>query len=973
MRRHGYGVSVFGAIFLCCLFFCFPAQADEKILSARVGYYEDGDYMSRGRSSEYIGFNIEFLQKVAKFGGMRYEMVDGGSWENSWHQLLEGSVDLLPAVYRTEEREKEVLFSNLPMGTLYVTLNVRADDKRYDYEDFSSFQGMRVGIIRGSKDGERFRSYCEEFGVKPVIVPYAETQALLKALEDGTLDGVAITHLGRSSTFRSVAQFSPEPVYVAVTKGRPDVLARLDAAMNAIALRDPNYMMRLYDKYFAVSTAQQPVFTKEEYALLKEKDVIIAAYDPSWAPLEYTDPETGMFAGVTSDLLSIISQSTGLQFRFEPVHQAEALDKLKKGQIDLVCSVTGDYLWDERNNMYTTRYYLRAPTMLVRTKQPHAIERIALQGGYWFSEHVAADNPGKEIIFYKTVRECFDALLKGDADAAYANAYVTNYLLAERRYESLAATSLSKYISEICFGISKCADPRLFSILDKCIQYTAAERMDELVLKNTTKPRQITLLDFVAQHLVEVGCSMLAVFGVILLLLGYNLIIKTKSNHRIQALLYRDGLTDLDNMNKFYVECGRLLQKAPSGSYALLYGDINQFKTINDNLGFAVGDQILRAFGAILQRNVRDGECCARASADHFILLLRYSEWESLLVRIEEIGMQLDEWRRMQDMAYRIVTVFGVYLVNETEGLDVHRMLDFANYARRNAKQTAKNIVLYDEKMRQEALLQRELEGRLEIALGQGEFEAYFQPKVDMRDGALIGSEALVRWNHPTRGLLMPGSFIPFFERNGSVVEVDLYIYELVCRTVREWLERGVAVNPVSCNFSSLHFDSPEFPELVTEIADRHNVPHALLELEITESAIMRNPQIVCAQVLRLKERGFMISIDDFGSGYSSLGQLQQLMADVLKLDRSFVRRGMFGTRERIVISNVIHMAGELGMQVICEGVENVKQAEMLIELGCYYAQGFYYAKPMPRKVFEELLERGSVLQDKRENRRGSH
>lgn len=973
MRRHGYGVSVFGAIFLCCLFFCFPAQADEKILSARVGYYEDGDYMSRGRSSEYIGFNIEFLQKVAKFGGMRYEMVDGGSWENSWHQLLEGSVDLLPAVYRTEEREKEVLFSNLPMGTLYVTLNVRTDDKRYDYEDFSSFQGMRVGIIRGSKDGERFRSYCEEFGVKPVIVPYAETQALLKALEDGTLDGVAITHLGRSSTFRSVAQFSPEPVYVAVTKGRPDVLARLDAAMNAIALRDPNYMMRLYDKYFAVSTAQQPVFTKEEYALLKEKDVIIAAYDPSWAPLEYTDPETGMFVGVTSDLLSIISQSTGLRFRFEPVHQAEALDKLKKGQIDLVCSVTGDYLWDERNNMYTTRYYLRAPTMLVRTKQPHAIERIALQGGYWFSEHVAADNPGKEIIFYNTVRECFDALLKGDADAAYANAYVTNYLLAERRYESLAATSLSKYISEICFGISKCADPRLFSILDKCIQYTAAERMDELVLKNTTKPRQITLLDFVAQHLVEVGCSMLAVFGVILLLLGYNLIIKTKSNHRIQALLYRDGLTDLDNMNKFYVECGRLLQKAPSGSYALLYGDINQFKTINDNLGFAVGDQILRAFGAILQRNVRDGECCARASADHFILLLRYSEWESLLVRIEEIGMQLDEWRRMQDMAYRIVTVFGVYLVNETEGLDVHRMLDFANYARRNAKQTAKNIVLYDEKMRQEALLQRELEGRLEIALGQGEFEAYFQPKVDMRDGALIGSEALVRWNHPTRGLLMPGSFIPFFERNGSVVEVDLYIYELVCRTVREWLERGVAVNPVSCNFSSLHFDSPEFPELVTEIADRHNVPHALLELEITESAIMRNPQIVCAQVLRLKERGFMISIDDFGSGYSSLGQLQQLMADVLKLDRSFVRRGMFGTRERIVISNVIHMAGELGMQVICEGVENVKQAEMLIELGCYYAQGFYYAKPMPRKVFEELLERGNVLHDERENRRDSH
>ena len=968
MRRHGYGVSVFGAILLCCLFFHFPAQADENAISARVGYYEDGDYMSRGRSSEYTGFNIEFLQKIAKSGGIRYEMVDEGSWENAWTQLEEGRIDMLPAVFRTEEREKKVLFSNLPMCTIYVTLNVRDDDKRYGYEDFHSFQGMKVGIIRGSSDGERFLRYCERYGVKPDIIPYAETQTLLAALADGTLDGVAITHLGRSSTFRSVAQFSPEPLYIAVAKDRPDLLARLDAAMNTIVLRDPNYTMRLYDKYFAVSMSQKPAFTKEEEAFLKQADVVVAAYDPSWAPLEYTDPETGMFSGVTADLLSSIEKSTGLRFRFEPVDQAAALDKLKKGHIDLVCSVTGDYLWDERNNMYTTRYYLRAPTMMVRTKQPHAIERIALQGGYWFSEHVAADFPGKEVIFYKTVRECFDALLKGEADAVYANVYVTNYLLADRRYESLVATSMSKYTSEICFGISKCTDPRLLSILDKCIQYTAAERMDELVLKNTTKPRQITLLDFVAQHLVEVGCSMLAVFGVILLLLGYNLIIKTRSNHRIQALLYRDGLTNLDNMNKFYVDCGRLFQKASSGSYALLYGDINQFKTINDNLGFAVGDQILQAFGAILQRNIKDGECCARASADHFILLLRYAEWESLLVRIEEIGIQLDEWRRKQDMAYRIITVFGVYLVNETEGLDVHRMLDFANYARRNAKQTSKYIVLYDEKMRQEALLQRELEGRLEIALGQGEFEAYFQPKVDMRDGALVGSEALVRWNHPTRGLLMPGSFIPFFERNGSVVEVDLYIYELVCRTVREWLDRGMTVNPVSCNFSSLHFDSPDFPELVTAIADRHNVPHALLELELTESAIMRNPQIVCAQVLRLKERGFMIAIDDFGSGYSSLGQLQQLMADVLKLDRSFVRRGMFGTRERIVIGNVIHMAGELGMQVICEGVENAKQAEMLIELGCYYAQGFYYAKPMPRGGFEVLLEKGRILQDKKED-----
>lgn len=158
------------------------------------------------------------------------------------------------------------------------------------------------------------------------------------------------------------------------------------------------------------------------------------------------------------------------------------------------------------------------------------------QGGYWFSEHVAADHPGKEIIFYKNVRECFDALLKGDADAGLRERLCDQLFAYGTPLRSLAATSMSKYTSEICFGISKCADPRLLSILDKCIQYTAPERMDELVLKNTTKPRQITLLDFVAQHLIEVGCGMLAVFGVILLLLVYNLAIKTRSNHRISGL-----------------------------------------------------------------------------------------------------------------------------------------------------------------------------------------------------------------------------------------------------------------------------------------------------------------------------------------------------------------------------------------------------------------------------------------------------
>lgn len=226
---------------LCFLLYSPPvlAEADKGEKAVRVGYYEDGDYMRRTHSGEYVGFNFEYLQEISKFSGLTYQVVDGVSWEHTLEMLEKGEIDILPAVYYTPERAKKMLFSELPMLSLYTTLNVRADDGRYSYEDFPSFRGMKVGIIANSKDGEKFRQYCRDNGLDLIIVPYAETAGLLDALADKTLDGVAITHLGRNSIFRSVAQFSPEPMYIAVAKDRPDLLARINKAMNIIDLRDP--------------------------------------------------------------------------------------------------------------------------------------------------------------------------------------------------------------------------------------------------------------------------------------------------------------------------------------------------------------------------------------------------------------------------------------------------------------------------------------------------------------------------------------------------------------------------------------------------------------------------------------------------------------------------------------------------------------------------------------------------------------
>ncbi len=202
----------------------------------------------------------------------------------------------------------------------------------------------------------------------------------------------------------------------------------------------------------------------------------------------------------------------------------------------------------------------------------------------------------------------------------------------------------------------------------------------------------------------------------------------------------------------------------------------------------------------------------------------------------------------------------------------------------------------------------------------------------------------------------MPGSFIPFFEKKGLIVRVDLHMFELVCRAVRRWLDDGLSVVTVSCNFSQMHFGHAGFVRQVSEIADRFRIPHHLLEVEITESAIADAPESVASALTELKMHGFQIAIDDFGSGYSSLGQLQRLRADVLKLDRSFVCAGLQGTRERIVIENLVNMAFELGMEVVCEGVETQAQVNVLQDIGCHIAQGYYYYRPMQAEAFEQLL-----------------
>ncbi len=711
-----------------------PADAfaeDQGTETVKVGYYEDGDYMSCNPQGEYAGYNIEFLQELSKQSGLQFEIVDAGSWNAAYSMLVDGEIDLLPSVYYDPERAKEVSFVAQPMCTIYTTLNVRMDDDRYNYEDFEAFSGMNVGIIRGGIDGERFKEFCHEHQVELNIEEYDETELLLSALDDGILDGVAITHLGKNSTFRSVAQFAPSPLFFAVNAEDTELLNDLNRTMDSILLSNPSYETDLYDKYLAPSSNQKPVFTKEELQYIQQGKTVVVAYEPSFAPLSYREEKTGEFKGVTADIFKFIAENSGLIFQFEAHPQNEALELLQQGKVDVLCLTDGDYLWDRKNKFNSTLYYLRTPTSMITRYGAGKPEKLALPQGYQLSETVAKDNPDCEIRYYPSAQACLDAVQNREADAAYMNTQVGGFLMDGARYRGMNEAALGQYTNKMCAGISLSADPRLFSIMNKCIQYLPVEQVDAFLVANSVNAKKISLAEFAGQHIWAVVCGVCLMLGIVILLISYNLRNALRSNRRIQELLYKDDLTGLDNINGFYKKWMAEAEDRKGKNFVLLYGDICQFKLINDNFGFAAGDQVLCACGRTFQEKVEEVENCIRVSADNFVLLLQYDTWESLVKRLKAAVENLDIWRREHTkLPYKIDMVFGVYLINETEDMKINQMLDFANYARRHAKETPGCFAcLYDEQMRKDAILALQLEGELEAALNRNDFVVYYQPR----------------------------------------------------------------------------------------------------------------------------------------------------------------------------------------------------------------------------------------------------
>ena len=419
----------------------------------------------------------------------------------------------------------------------------------------------------------------------------------------------------------------------------------------------------------------------------------------------------------------------------------------------------------------------------------------------------------------------------------------------------------------------------------------------------------------------------------------------------VDYLATYDELTGIYNKQAFYAKTKEMLLDNPDKNFDLLRINIERFKVLNDLFGESTGDKLLRYIGKFLKEINLPLCVSGRLYADNFVVCYEAGKGDSRRM-INTLQMVADSFA----INNRTILSFGLYRIDD-KTLPVSVMCDRANMALWKAKGNFKNPYCeYDEKMRQQVLKEQKIINAMEMAIQNKEFTLYLQPKYDIEKGTIIGAEALVRWISLENGFISPGDFIPVFENNGFVYEVDKFIWEESCRYLRKWLDEGREVHPISVNVSRIDLYAPKLVQHLVDLREKYQLPSQYLELEITESAYTEDPEQIITITRQLREAGFVILMDDFGTGYSSLNMLKDIQIDVLKLDMGFLKSSDYSAKGGNILTAILKMAESLKMQTIAEGVETKEQVEFLKSIGCKYVQGFYYSKPLPVDEFEKLI-----------------
>lgn len=937
-------------------------RKESKVI--KVGYMDYKGFIERQSDGTYQGYAVSYLNEIAKYTGWTYEY-KFDNWENLLEKLANGEIDLLCSAQYTDERAQVYEYSDTAIGSERGVLYTSLDNEDIYYNDYEKINGMKIGVLANSYHAAVLPQYAQEHGFSYEEKVYASESDLKNGLKTGEVDLIASGSLALHRNLKTVILFGSAPFYIITGKGERDLMTPINHALLEIHDVNPYLEPELYNTFYSTSaTTTLPLYTREEAEYIRNSDTIsVGCWSDSY-PLSSADSSGETCEGVEVGILNLIEKKSGLDFQIVPISsQKRPAEHLKDGDIDIIAGMNRSEIFLEDAELQVSNEFLNSNAVIVQKKgvafssMNNLTVAIPYEYQYLF-DYVKTEYENCNILYKDSIEECLISVDSGESDIAIHNSYIISYLLQKPRYANLTIIPSKSVTEKACVIANKNVDPILISILNKTIACLDDKAIQEIIMEYTVaNPYERTASDFMYQYRYAI-----ALFCVLVLFVGIAIrhrssakIARALQDKETQILRIRaeyDSLTQIYNRDTFYEKIKAVIGKNPIVKYDILCMDVDQFKLVNDFYGKEEGDRLLQFIAENLSCHVsKRGGICGRIGGNSFAAYVPRDEvarnglYEFAKAELNKYPLDID-----------ISVRFGVFQIEDLS-VSVIAMCDRARMAMEKIKGNALiHVGIYSKAQRMELMREQEIINDMYTALEEEQFKVYIQPKCKLETGEVIGGEALVRWEHPKRGVISPGQFIPIFEKNGFITKLDEYMWEHTCMLISKWKCAGVKVLPISVNISRVNFYAGDLKKHLLHLLETYHVTTEELELEVTESTFADDEMQLYQDLHELQEVGFKILMDDFGSGYSSLNMLKQAPIDVIKIDLRFIQGPDPMGRGIDILQGIMSMAEAMKLPVIAEGVETKENVEMLKSLHCEYAQGYYFSRPIPNETFLKMI-----------------
>ncbi len=935
------------------------AETSTRKQIVRVGYYPNDDLIGNIKRAQSKGYGYEVLKKIESISDLKFEFIEvDGSMQKA---LIKGDIDLAGPYFKTEERLEKFLYAKYPLNSQVIALATKGDKKIY-YDDPQSINGKTVATYPDSIAKQRLDEYLKENNISVNyvtnnLVDYLNVEADFYLLYSGDAD---------AKDYYTALTLGAYYAFMITTPDKADIIAKIDNALEYIIYTEGSFFNDLYDEYLSELSVTHRYITRAESEKIQGKTFTVG-YESKHEPYTYTDQQ-GNPNGAFIEIMDMLADEYGFNVEYIPLSLQD--NQVNSEEPDIILSLVGDGTQETQGYVNTEPFYnidmvaVASDEILAKTNNIFEQSAVDISVGMLqykgvnFEEYIKDDREHLSIYFYESFDTLLNAYKIGEVDSAI---FTANGI----RYVNAKIDSVTDHILAVDFTVPAYMSfhediaAEFIPVFNVMFDNVKEQKYYDIMVGHMANyfPNS-SIVEFLIQYWYLVAIT---IISLVLLLLISSLNQYRASKKAIQDMLETDDITKHISFFKFQESVKEMLKVATAGEYQLISLDIDLFRTINTHYSLEKGTAVINAISSELADALKEEDAIfARKTADNFIIMRKVTQE----LTIDEIVYQriIPAIQKLIGTNYKLCMSIGIYVINDTSE-KLHFMVDHADTARQSGKSEHKTTFrVFDQAMQKAYNNRLNITYRMDKALEEKEFFVIYQPKVDFGSLTIKGAEALVRWKTSEGKMIFPDQFIPEFEQNGFIAQLDKYVFEEVCKFIVKY-HSDIQLPVISVNLSAVTFLDEMIAQDLIDIVNKYDVKPSEIELEITESAMNASEEEITKKVKYFKQVGFTISIDDFGAGVSSLNRLGMLDVDVIKMDKAFLDNNKEGTHGDIVIENTINLAKNLGMKVVAEGVETVEQATWLCGLGCNMAQGYFFERPMPADEFrDKMIENKSYV-----------